>query len=296
MVFKFGFDEGEASDCDGQSRRDVGDGPGLCAWIVPLPGISEVSQDEKVKAASEIEEHTSPDVFDVVEVAQGAVRLRKTVVSASQAGLAPESSDLIAGKYEGGYKLWECACDLIRFMHDSVYAKLAGSSVLELGAGHALPALYAVQSGAAVVDVADFNEDVLLGATAPNIRLNCDDKTSKEIRMVAGDWAGIPDALGGATYDIVLAAEVVYAVEGLGRLSKCIIDVLKPDGVALVAGKTYYFGVGGGMRAFEKAMLTTAEAMSVHVEMEVVDEVRDGKSNVREIVRVRKVGAVGCDQ
>lgn len=293
MVFKFGFDGDDAAVNDEDTACGGHDEEERRAWIVPLPLVGEMlctgnPNELDTTSAGNI----LPDMFDVVELAGGDVQLRKTIISEPQPSLAPDSSDLVPGKYEGGYKLWECAGDLICFLHKSMPAQLAGSSVLELGAGHALPALYAVQKGASLVDVADFNEDVLLAATVANIRLNCNSEIANRMRMVAGDWAGIPQALG-TQYDIVLAAEVVYAVEGLGRLSRCILQVLKPGGMALVAGKTYYFGVGGGMRAFQKSIRATAEAMRLDVALDVVDEIRDGRSNVREILRIRKGDPIG---
>jgi SAM-dependent methyltransferase len=275
MSFRFGFGEPDVDDAvpdEPPAETSAGD---AAAWLVPLP--PGAGGDAGL-----------PDTFAVVEFAGAAVHLRKCAAAAPPATLAPQASDLVPGRYEGGFKLWEGAGDLIGYLHRAMRADLVGASVLELGAGHALPALYAVQAGAAAVDVADFNEIVLREVTAANIRLNCDRAAAAAIRMVAGDWRGVPAALGGAQYDVVLASEVVYSPETLDRLARCVLAVLKPGGVALVAGKSYYFGVGGGMRAFEKAAAAAAAQMGVAVEMDVAEEIRDGKSNVREVLRVRR--------
>lgn len=287
-MFKFGFGEPDADEASAEPGQTL-----LAetideeaAWLVPLPPLP-------ASAADSAEAAGIPDVFDVVEFAGGGVHLRKCAVATPPSSLAPGASDLVAGRYEGGYKLWECAGDLICFLHKNMRETLEGGRVVELGAGHALPAMFAAQAGAAVVDVADFNEQVLVDVTATNIRLNCEPGIAGRIRMIAGDWDGVPAALGGEEYDVVLAAEATYAPESLARLARCLLRMLKVGGTGLVAGKSYYFGVGGGMRAFEKAVHAAAEERKSRVAVDIAEEIRDGKSNVREILRVVKVEALG---
>lgn len=56
------------------------------------------------------------------------------------------ASDLQTGVYEGGFKLWECSLDLVRYVE-----RLPGFTmprrVLELGCGHGLPGIHALQKG-----------------------------------------------------------------------------------------------------------------------------------------------------
>ena len=55
-------------------------------------------------------------------------------------------TDLVAGEYEGGLKLWECSLDLVEYIHDRQQDNtsfLANKRVLELGCGHALPGMWA---------------------------------------------------------------------------------------------------------------------------------------------------------
>ena len=56
------------------------------------------------------------------------------------------------------------------------------------------------------------------------------------------------------------------------------VQCLKPDGAALVAAKTHYFGVGGGVQVF-KEQLPRLGKFEVH-SLCVFD---DGRSNHREI-------------
>ena len=79
-------------------------------------------------------------------------------------GVAPAlfgQSDLVAGVYEGGLKIWECSQDLTQFLYDSGL-ELKGKRVLELGCGAALPGIFCVTRGAHV----DFQ--VILYKTSKN--------------------------------------------------------------------------------------------------------------------------------
>lgn len=65
------------------------------------------------------------------------------------------SSDLVPGVYEGGYKVWEGSIDLVRFLASTSSSEWGisintSSRVLEVGCGHGLPGIFALQHGAAV--------------------------------------------------------------------------------------------------------------------------------------------------
>lgn len=279
-MFKFAFDDpnpGEGlTTSDGSESRSTDNREQ--AWILPFPPTSDKNSFDSKQ----------PQVFDVVEFAEGDIQMRKTADTAVPEKLAPTSTDLVPGKYEGGYKLWEGAGDLVCYMHKSLRLRLPNKSILELGAGHALPSIYALKAGAANVDIADFNEDVLQDVTAINVRLNCPEEDISKLRLVAGDWCAVPDVLENSSYDFIFAAEVAYSLESLDKLAACIVRLLKPGGSAFVAGKTYYFGVGGGMSALRQALSSFAKASCTIIAMEIVEELRDGKSNVREILSITK--------
>ena len=261
MTFKFDF--GNISDAPKPSS-DVID-----------PPIQEVKEEQSEKDAS-----GTSNSFNMV-VLSSELSFRQSVAT-PPGSLAPPDKDLIPNVYEGGYKLWECCEDLVTYMHEELKEAFNGKTVLELGAGHAFPSIQAIRMGASKVDVNDFNVDVLRDVTIPNIRLNTE-KTACEVRYFGGSWRHLP-TLFRKTYDCVLSAETTYAESQCDGLAQCILDVLKDGGTAYVAGKSYYFGVGGGMRLFESCLKKYAGNRSVA--FSTVKEVRDGASNVREIVQV----------
>jgi hypothetical protein len=57
---------------------------------------------------------------------------------------------------------------------------------------------------------------------------------------------------------------------------------LSPEGQAFVASKKYYFGVGGGTTDFIHRVNSGGQLFA-----EVVETFSDGKSNIREILRLR---------
>lgn len=218
-------------------------------------------------------------------------------------------SDLVKGKYEGGAKLWECAVDLTRFLleNDSsaardadagFFLRLKDARVLELGCGHGLPGLACAMRGAREVVFADYNPDVLQTLTVPNARANgfstdasdANRVATTTFRFLGGDWGSLSRSaslLEPGAFDVVLAAETVYEpssfekhVEILKRAVRRKTTLLE-SGVAFVAAKSYYFGVGGGARSF-RARLESDGDFAV----ECVQTLSDGASNVREILKV----------
>jgi hypothetical protein len=73
------------------------------------------------------------------------------------------ASDLVRGGYEGGFKLWECAIDLLheiwRRQRDGTMP-MRQASVLEAGCGAGLPSLLALRLGCRLAVLHDFNAEV----------------------------------------------------------------------------------------------------------------------------------------
>jgi len=93
------------------------------------------------------------------------------------------NSDLIAGKYEGGLKIWECSVDLLKFLLNQkggCNSLFSGKRVLELGCGVGLPGMLAAVSDAAFVTFQDFNDYVIEKVTAPSLLLNLWNQSRKK--------------------------------------------------------------------------------------------------------------------
>lgn len=96
--------------------------------------------------------------------------------------------------------------------------------------------------------------------TIPNALLNTfGDSQSRYLRMCrffAGDWSNYVKVGGAHQFDVILTSETIYNPANNQKIIETISQKLKPvTGVAYLAAKTYYFGVGGGLREFE-ALLT----------------------------------------
>ncbi|KAK7110097.1 histidine protein methyltransferase 1 homolog [Littorina saxatilis] len=158
-------------------------------------------------------------------------------------------SDLVAGQYEGGLKVWECSIDLCEYLADCDLP-VEGGKVLELGCGGGLPGMLATKMGAASVHFQDFNQEVLEVYTMVNLVLNNIDRSS--CAFFAGDWdsfASLADSVDNR-YDLILTSETIYNVDSYPKLLRVFSLLLTKSGVVLVAAKCDYFGVGGSVPSF----------------------------------------------
>lgn len=111
-----------------------------------------------------------------------------------------------------------------------------------------------MKEGAKFVTFQDFNDSVLLNFTLSNILCNESKETPLEqFEFVDGDWTDVAEKITQkqALYDLIFSSETIYSEENYPKLAKLLESSLDQNGVAYIAGKTYYFGVGGGMRDFE---------------------------------------------
>ena len=126
-----------------------------------------------------------------------------------------------------------------------------GLSVLELGCGAGLPSLLCLSRGASPVHLQDYNPDVVDRLAVPNALNNA--PSSAELKFYSGDWGSLNDHLS-TQYDLILTSETIYNVSNQKKLLAVFEKCLKSDGRVLLAAKTCYFGVGGGLRQFEKVL------------------------------------------
>ncbi|KAI9222984.1 hypothetical protein BC828DRAFT_298494 [Blastocladiella britannica] len=192
------------------------------------------------------------------------------------------ASDLEKGVFEGGLKTWECASDLAKWIASAVTTLLpaanngSGLRILELGCGSALPSLALVSAHVPIqrLTLQDYNPQVLDLVTAPNVLLaaspvgDMDERLTYEanldwadmpgwVNFVSGDWSHMVagDATGDdlqllPQYDLIMTSETIYELSSTPPLLAVIESRLAPGGVALVAAKSVYFGVGGSLSDF----------------------------------------------
>ena len=285
-----------------------------------IPGVEVLASEVPDPAPGWVPETVLVGDVPFVKGASSGARYA-TVTDAVPDADEARRSDLVKGKYEGGAKLWEGAVDLTRFLLEDAetcgFLRLKNARVLELGCGHGLPGLACAMRGAKEVVFADYNPDVLRALTVPNARANGfatgrDTKTETEngdassdasfrasFRFLGGDWGSLAQSgnnlLQPGAFDVVLAAETVYEPSSFAKHVEILKRAVRRDakktrqkngsvgggGVALVAAKSYYFGVGGGARSF-RARLEHEGDFAV----ECVRTLSDGASNVREILKV----------
>ncbi|CAG7726628.1 unnamed protein product, partial [Allacma fusca] len=71
-------------------------------------------------------------------------------------GILDSSSDLIPGVYEGGFKMWECTSDLVKYLESNSDVVINDNTkVLDLGCGSGVLGLYALSRGG-LVDFQDY--------------------------------------------------------------------------------------------------------------------------------------------
>jgi hypothetical protein len=93
-------------------------------------------------------------------------------------------------------------------------------------------------------------------------------------------------------FDLILAAETTYTEAAAKDTAKLVARHLIPGkGVAIIATKRYYFGVGGGSSCFCEALESFDDATTTghqfHVETAQVFD--DGISNIRELLVVKSI-------
>eukprot|EP01057_Protomagalhaensia_wolfi_P000424 Protomagalhaensia_wolfi_Nauph_80__423@NODE_1232_length_1644_cov_156_854206_g947_i0_p2_GENE_NODE_1232_length_1644_cov_156_854206_g947_i0NODE_1232_length_1644_cov_156_854206_g947_i0_p2_ORF_typecomplete_len237_score28_56Methyltransf_16/PF10294_9/2_5e18Methyltransf_31/PF13847_6/5e07Methyltransf_23/PF13489_6/2_5e06Ubie_methyltran/PF01209_18/0_0015MTS/PF05175_14/0_0045GidB/PF02527_15/0_0043Methyltransf_25/PF13649_6/0_015Methyltransf_20/PF12147_8/0_019Methyltransf_11/PF08241_12/0_069CMAS/PF02353_20/0_0 len=198
--------------------------------------------------------------------------------------------------YEGGDDVWECAYDLVDYLKGSeqveqLIVKKGVLRVLEIGAGHGLPALAICQAREALrlptqVILQDFNEETLLRKTR-RVYESSLDLSLINVELVACSWETMVKENNSELnldYDLVVSAETLYRKENfdeiIGIINRCL--VAKPDALILFAQKRFYFGLGGG------AMPFSIHARSTEISSEVVNTAMSGNANVRDILLISR--------
>jgi hypothetical protein len=183
-----------------------------------------------------------------------------------------------------------------------------------------------------VVVFTDFNEFVLHSVTIPNIILNAittnekdsDDSTterdsswlSKHVALGYGDWISMSEQLQDSSarhqpqqlqqqptilpsdgkFDFIFSAETTYSPVAARDTAFLLFQHLKHgSGVAYIATKRYYFGVGGGSDCFRQALFTLnhnntkLSDKAPQLSAETIAVYDNGVGNIRELFRVQWV-------
>eukprot|EP00054_Salpingoeca_dolichothecata_P035197 m.4778 g.4778 ORF g.4778 m.4778 type:complete len:284 (-) comp5171_c0_seq1:52-903(-) len=254
-MFSFGFSK-EDKPADPEPTKPTPEQPRRQAVSITLPELKT----NDILHVNEIK-FKNGTTIPTIDVAQIELSFRESSKQNEQEDLetnpiaqsVTQKSDLIPGVYEGGLKVWECSIDLVEVLMTKS-AELAKLRVLELGCGAGLPGLYALLQGASVV-FQDYNEEVVRSVTIPNARLNVDTEGMKRCKFFAGDWSLLKDPLSTeGQFDLILTAETIYHDKTQETLIDLMQHCLKPTGSILLAAKSHYFGVGGGLLSFKKRL------------------------------------------
>jgi SAM-dependent methyltransferase len=245
--------------------------------------------------------------------------LRRTtrIPSLFPAGYLPDH-DVVSGKYEGGYKVWESSLDLVRYLRNGELSKIIPGDdlneqnnrvrVLELGCGQGIPGIAALKGiPYSTVVFSDLNAEVLSETTWHNIHLNVTEAIAQRAACIAGDWSTLAAVLSqplfsglepdpAVRFDLILSAETLYTAASCKALLSAVERFLSPQGVALLANKRYYFGLGGGtlelqnlleLRRQAQVQGSGAESERQHLILELVGSSEDGQSNIRDLLRLQ---------
>lgn len=249
----------------------------------------EISCDEAVEELRDRQRTEASAFIDIHIHGDWIVHIRDTseIDYVNDAGRV---CDILPRRYEGGLKLWECSLDLAEFLIDEASnGRLSsGASILELGCGHAVPSIVAVKLGFREIWCCDYNRDVLVNVTWPNIQYNSPRDRLSSVRCSYGDWMGLSaelQRLQHSPFDVIVAAETLYNEETTFKTCWMIQHHLSYDGSAIIATKRHYFGVGGGRGLIERFV---EQSKSFSLTIECVKSFEDGSSNIRDILIVRK--------
>lgn len=247
-MFKFGFSNEEDSDNHEEETEKL-------TWFT----ASEIFVTEK-----NISKEFDPDDIIIINICEVNLRLLSLDKTVSKLDVVKHNniikaesqhSDLLPAIYEGGLKVWECSYDLGNYLISN-NIDFENKKVLDLGCGAGVLGIIALLKGA-IVHFQDYNTDVIELMTIPNVLLNLDDKNSikNKTKFYSGDWEEFTKYFNNKNtnekYDIILSSETIYNSENHKKLYQVFKNLLNDNGIVYLAGKTFYFGVGGGMRQFE---------------------------------------------
>lgn len=286
MPFSFNFnsESGVVSDKKDGGHEESCKQENKIAWLSAQEEFLQDFHLEKISNILSIEHfNVGTSVLNYINSGIVGEELKAQDYSGDLTPALSSSTDLVPGVYEGGLKIWECSQDLAEWLHQTKGDKLAGLKVLELGCGAGLPGIYCFTQGATVW-FSDYNKDVLGEVTIPNVLLNVPNDP-EETRFFSGDWESLEKNFLEKEikkecdkFDLILTSETIYNEENQHKLISIFNKFTKRNGEVLVGAKTFYFGVGGGVRQFENLVKKSG------LKVETVREIDEGVK--REILKI----------
>ncbi|KAF8430878.1 hypothetical protein L210DRAFT_3623553 [Boletus edulis BED1] len=122
----------------------------------------------------------------------------------------------------------------------------------------------------------------LLGAFRASLRVH-----RVHLRFFSGAWDSFDIQRTGGPYHLVLTSETIYHTNTLPSLVRVLLDACTGGHayLCLVAGKTVYFGVGGGVAEFVRCVESTMDERGSSGQVETIWEKATGVS--RKVMRLR---------
>ena len=308
FAFSFALDGAAAEEGPGTSP---GAPPPTKRSRTAAPGVGDASMPTSspalplewvVPPAALLSPHFNPSALPTLDAGYG---LRRCVVDAD--GVTGVSRDVVSGLYEGGAKVWECTRDLLSHLaaaqqQGQPLVRPGATVVADVGCGAGLLGIATLLAGARACLFSDMNAPVLAHVTAPNVAVNLGADGFSRAALMAGPWASVVAAARRAfsgdasdtearlrpflgSVDLVLASEVLYNVAYYDDLCALLRALLRPgSGVALIATKRFYYGVGGGTEAFIRV---ATEPGRHGLTVNKLAAFQDGASMVRDLLEVR---------
>ncbi|KAI4839708.1 methyltransferase [Plasmodium brasilianum] len=172
--------------------------------------------------------------------------------------------------YEGGYTIWECTWDMLKFLHREKF-DFKNKNVLELGCGHGLTGIKILLDKGNVV-FQELNKEVINDILLPNIKRNLNIKLKKKklgekksYMKISGEditcsvvnkpWNKLNKTLKKMelnSFDFIIGNEILYRRENYYSILKVLKKNMKKNGKAYFGTKSYYFGFedGAGSNSF----------------------------------------------
>ena len=156
--------------------------------------------------------------------------------------------------------------------------------IVEFGCGAACPSIVALMKFDNIEEMilCDFNDDVLTHLTYPGVLLNVGEMKSNVVKYIAGTWDHSLSILLNGKFDLIITAETLYTEDSTQDIFRLIEKHLSFNGIALIASKKYYFGVGGG--TFHLQNLLNHD--DCQLKCEILQSYEDMKTNIREVLKI----------